>query len=353
MTEVTALRRAPEPKSPALRAVAGCLADGTPFYVPVGEVVTDGNLVVCHLCGQPKRSVTAHLRGHGWTKEQYCAAFGLEYGQSLEGSATRKLRSAAFTARLLFEPAVREGSAAGRARAKSGSLSRDAAAAARGRPLPEQRRRKAASALAGVPRESVAAANAERAARRIADTAVRMAAAEGYHSITDLVRARVAAGASLAAVSRDCGLHKDWLSRHLPALDPATAHWAAAEAARARAAAADQRWRSVLTRLGFADVGSYLRDRHAVRHLTVNQIAAEAGVSHHAVQSALRRHGITAELYAGRRHAARERAAAVAAGLGFGSIAEYVAKRRANGVTWAAMAAESGQPQTWLRRYSR
>ena len=352
MTEVTALRRAPEPKAPARCAVAGCLPDGTPFYAPVGEVVTDGNLVVCHLCGQPKRSVTAHLRGHGWTKQQYCAAFGLEYGQSLEGSATRKLRSAAFTARLLFEPAVRDGSAAGRARAKSGSLSRDAAAAARGRPLPEQRRRKAASALARVPRESIAAASAERAARQIAETAGRVAAASGYRSIGDLVRARAAAGASLAAVSRDCGLHKDWLSRHLPALDPVTAQWAAAEAARARAAAADERWRDVLTRLDFADVSSYLRDRHAVRHQTVNQIAAEAGVSHHAVQSALRRHGMAAELYAGRRHAARERAAAVAATVGFGSIAEYVARRRADGCTWAAIAAESGQPQSWLRRYS-
>src|SRR6266704_4193575 len=86
--------------------------------------------------------LAGHLASHGWTKEQYCQAFGLERGQSLEGPETRKLRAAAFTARLLFEPAVRQGSQAGRQRARSGDLTRDAVAAARGRPFPQQRRRK-------------------------------------------------------------------------------------------------------------------------------------------------------------------------------------------------------------------
>jgi hypothetical protein len=47
-----------------------------------------------------------------------------------------------------------------------------------------------------------------------------------------------------------------------------------------------------------------------------------------------------------------QRAPEVAAGLGFASIAEYVARRRAAGWTWQAIAAESGQPQTWLRRHA-
>src|SRR5215468_3530686 len=121
----------------------GMLADGTPFYAPIGEVIVDGPLVTCHLCGRALRSVTAHLRVHGWTKRAYCEAFGLERGQSLEGQETRKLRAATFTSRLVFDPAVRAGSAAGRERARAGELSRDAAAAARGRRHPEQRRRKA------------------------------------------------------------------------------------------------------------------------------------------------------------------------------------------------------------------
>jgi hypothetical protein len=334
-----------------LPAAVGWLADGTAFYAPFGEVVTSGDLVVCHLCGRELRSVTAHLRVHGWTKDGYCEAFGLERGQSLEGAATRKLRAAAFSARLLFEPAVREGSAAGQARARSGSLAHDAATAARGRPLPEQRRRKARQALAGIPRAAVADANRARAFRHVAAIAADVAHRAGYPTIGDLVKARTANGASLAAISRDAGLHKDWLSRHLGDIDPAAAAVAAAAAALARPAGAEARWLPIVGRLGFADVAGYLRERHGERHQTVNQIAAEVGVSHHAVRAALDRHGLALVPHAARRHEAQQREASAAAALGCACVAEYVSQRRAAGWTWAAMVAESGQPQSWLRRH--
>src|SRR6516164_7104705 len=103
---------------PSLEEFApGSRAVGTVYYAPIGEVVVTGALVTCHLCGRSLRSVTAHLRVHGWTKLDYCEAFGLERGQSLEGPETRKLRAAALTSRLIFEPAMRQGSATGRARA--------------------------------------------------------------------------------------------------------------------------------------------------------------------------------------------------------------------------------------------
>src|SRR5215468_7220504 len=137
-----------------IRPVLGVLPDGTPYYAPIGDVVSDGATVTCHLCGRALRSVSAHLRSHGWTKAAYCEAFGLERGQALEGLETRKLRAASFTPRLVFDPAIRTGSAAGRRRAASGELTRDAARAASGRPLPEQRRRKAVRALAGVSAEA-------------------------------------------------------------------------------------------------------------------------------------------------------------------------------------------------------
>ncbi len=331
------------------RSVVGCLLDGTQIYAPIGAVVTDGDLVVCHLCGRLLRSVTAHLRAHRWTKADYCATFGLERGQSLEGAATRKLRATAFSARLLFEPAVREGSAAGRARARSGSLARDAAAAARGRALPEQRRRKAAQALAGISQAAIAEANRARAASRVAAIAATVASRAGYATIGDLVRARIAGGASLAAISREAGLHKDWLSRHLETLDPDAAAVAAA-AAGAQHAGADARWHPVLRGLGFGDVAEYLRSRHGEAHVTVNQIAAEVGMSHHAVKSALRRHGLAAQPHAALRHAAETREASAAAAFGCATIADYVSKRRTAGWTWAAIAAESGQPESWLRR---
>ena len=334
--------------SRALRPVVGVLDDGTPFYAPIGEVVIDGARVTCHLCGRSLRSVSAHLRAHGSTKQAYCAAFGLERGQPLEGPETRKLRSAAFTARLIFEPAVREGSAAGRERARSGDLTRAAATAARGRPFPEQRRRKTSRALGAISPEVIARTNSERAARyraQVADTVARKA---GYPDLGAYVLARTAGGASLAAISIEAGLHKDWLSRHLTEVDPA----AAAAARRLNNARPDARWLPVLSQLGFTDVRGYLGDRHLEQHLTVHAIAAELGFSHHAVKAALSRHGLTHVSHVAKRHASSQRADRVAAALGFATIAGYIADRRARGWTWRAMSAESGQLPSWLRRHS-
>jgi ROS/MUCR transcriptional regulator protein len=198
------------------RPVVGVLADGTAYYAPVGEVVTDGGLVVCHLCGRSLRSVSAHLRVHGWTTDAYRETFGLERGQALEGNGTRKLRAAALASRLVFEPAVRDGSAAGRERARAGHLARDAAAAAKGRHFPQQRRTKTRRVLAAIPPEVIANANRERARRHLAHVAVLVAQSHGYPDIGTFVLDQVASGASLAAISRRAGLYKDWLSRHLP-----------------------------------------------------------------------------------------------------------------------------------------
>jgi hypothetical protein len=332
-----------EPRS---RSPVGVLSDGTVCYAPFGEVVVDGALVVCHLCGRSLRSVTAHLRVHGWTKQAYCEAFGLERGQSLEGPETRKLRAAALASRLVFDHAVRQGSAAGHQRARSGDLTRDATRAALGRPIPEQRRRKAAAALAAIPPPVVAQANRDRAGRHLARVAAEVARRHGYADLGSFVLARVQEGASLAVISREAGLNKDWLSRHLGCVDPA-----AAQAARQqRPQRLDARWQPVLTRLGFPDVSSYLHERHIVQHWTVNAIAADAGLTHHTVDSALRRHGLGRMPHAAKRHAAGQRAAQVAARLGFGTMAGYVADRRAAGWTWQAMAQECGQPPSWLRR---
>ena len=331
----------------AIRPVAGVLADGTVCYAPIGEVViVDGALVTCHLCGRSLRSVTAHLRAHGWTKNAYCEAFGLERGQSLEGPPTRKLRAAALTARLVFDASIREGSAAGQERARAGGLARDAARAARGRPIPEQRRRKAVRALAGVSPATVARANTRRARQRLAEVAAAAARQAGYPDIRAFVLARATDGASLAAVSREAGLHKDWLSRHLGEIDPA----AAAAVRPLRPDRWDAAWRPALSRLGFPDVAGYLRERHIVQHWTVSAIAAEAGLSHHAVAAALRRHRLGRTPHAAKRHASAERAAGVAGDLGFTSMADYLTRRRTAGWTWSAIATESGQPPAWVRR---
>jgi hypothetical protein len=317
-----------------------------PYYAPIGEIVSDGITVICHLCGRRLKSVAAHIRVHGWTKTAYCETFGLERGQPLEGQETRKRRAASFAPRLIFDPAIRTGSAAGRQRAAAGELSRDAARASTGRPLPEQRRRKASRAAAAGSSETVALANRDRAARHRAEVAAQVASDHGHPTLGAYVLARVASGASLAVISREAGLHKDWLHRHLAEVDPA-----AAAAVRQRPADRDSpRWLPAVTVLGFPDVPSYLRDRHLIRHQTVSEIGGEIGMSNHAVAAALIRHGLARTPHAGKRKAARERAAQVAAVLGVDSVPGYVAERRAAGWTWQAIAADCGQPPSWLRR---
>jgi AraC-like DNA-binding protein len=202
------------------------------------------------------------------------------------------------------------------------------------------------AALAAIPPPLVAQANRDRASRHLADVAAAVARGHGYADLGSFVLARIEDGASLASISREAGLNKDWLSRHLDCVDPV-----AAEAVRRRLPSRmDVRWLPAMTRLGFPDVPSYLRERHISQHWTVNAIAAEVGLTHHTVEAALRRHGLARTAHAAKRHQARQRAVQVAARLGFDSITDYVASRRGAGWTWQAMAAECAQPPSWLRR---
>jgi AraC-like DNA-binding protein len=329
------------------RAIVGYLDDGTPYFSPIGEVVADHSRVICHLCGGAFKSVAAHLTSHGWTKAQYCEAFGLERSQSLEGAQTRKLRATVFAARLVFEPAVRAGSALGHQRARTGDLTRDAANAARGRPFPEQRRRRSQGLLTPAAQLGLARANRERADKQLSAMADQIARQQGYSDIARLVQDKLAAGHSMAAISRDCGLSKDWMSRHLRRLDPS-----AAELARAsRSEQLDARWFSAIESLGFSDVGGYLRQRHLVERATISAIANEVGLSFHTVKAALKRHDIVASPHVTKRYGEDRRVETVTSALGVDSISDYVRRAKRLGWTWQRMAAESGQSETWLRRH--
>lgn len=184
---------------------------------------------------------------------------------------------------------------------------------------------------------------------RRAGVAVQVARQQGYADLGAFVLARIEEGASRAVISREAGLNRDWLSRHLRHVDPV----AAAAARRREPQRPDARWLPALHRLGFSGVAGYLHERHVVQHWTVNAIATETGRAHHTVKAALRRHGVAPVAHAAKRHAASQRAAQVAGSLGFDTMAGYLADRRAGGWTWAAMAAECAQPSSWLRRQAR
>jgi hypothetical protein len=333
-------------RRPWIRAVVGALADGSPYYAPVGEVVVDGDFVLCHLCGDSFRSVLAHLRSHGWDQARYRSTFGLERGQPLEGASTRARRAAAFVRRRRREPAVRAGCAEGRRWVASGALAEAAGAAARGRRQPEQRRRKTLATLAAISPAARAAGARRHADDRLRADAAAAAGRLGHPDLGAFVRAGLASGESLAALSRAAGLHKDWLCRHLDRIDPA-----AAALARIRPAATeDARWLPVATAHGFADVAGYLTDRHLVRRHTAGAIAREAGLTRGAVLTALSRHGIAATAHATSRGRASDRATEVAARFGFPELDAYLADRRSAGLSWRAIAAECGQPPSWVRR---
>src|SRR5262245_10493766 len=196
---------APSPKrrSRAVRPVSAVLPDGTPCYAPIGTVVRDGDRVLCHLCGRWFRSVVAHLRSHGWDHLAYRETFGLLRGEPLEGATTRGLRAKAMTVRRTQDPAVRAGCELGRELVRSGALTRAAARAARGRRQPEQRRQKTLAALAAINPQARAEGSRRRAEEHLRVTARTAAESLGFPDIGALVRDRTAAGASLAAISRE------------------------------------------------------------------------------------------------------------------------------------------------------
>ncbi|WP_238014522.1 hypothetical protein KZZ52_06320 [Dactylosporangium sp. AC04546] len=306
-------------------------------FAPVGQLLADGDRVCCHLCGRWFLSVASHLRYHGWTKAQYIEAFGLELGNPLTGEATRKRRAAALTARRAVEPVIREAQRAARERADDGTLTAAAAGAARGRSHPPERLAKTLAALATVDPAARAAGNRRRAQRHrdriLAEVAVRF----GFATFAEYVADRLASGMSMAAVSREAGLHKDWVARHAPAAKPHHTDVRLGPAARAA---------------GHDSVATYLRDAHIDRHHTVAAIAASAGVSRATVVAALEHHGIPVRTHATKRAGAETRREAAAVALGHGSVAGWVAARRAAGATWSALAAESGLAATTLRRYA-
>lgn len=316
-------------------------------HAPTGTVIREGDRVLCHLCGGWFRSVIAHLPSHGWDHLSYRQEFGLERGDSLEGTSTRQRRAAAMRVRRTADPAVWEGCEQGKTWLRSGALTRAAAEAARGRKQPAQRRRKTLQTLAAISPAARAEGSQRHTLQQLRLTAQQAAERLGFADVGTLVRDRVAAGASLAAISREAGLHKDWLCRHLATVDPETARAVSGSAACRRF---DAPWLPVIRPLGFTDVRDYLHDRHVLRHRSIKAISTEVGFSRSAVETAMTRHNLTKVLHATSRRHCADRAATVAARFGFPDMAAYLADRRAAGLSWRAIAAECDQPQSWVRR---
>lgn len=270
------------------RAKVGVLPDGTRHLVPVGEVWTDGTHVCCHLCGRWFRSVTVHLRSHGWTVARYREQLGLEQSAPLEGLCTRDRRARALESRQRTEPAVVLGIATGRELARSGELAAYAATSARGRAHSPQRLAKTRAALAAVSPANQAAANRRRGVEQIVAAGQQAADRLGYDTIADFVVDRVSRGVSLASASREARLGKDWLQRHLAVVAPDVA----ATLDTWRLPAAEARLARLVEVRGHDGVEAYLQTRHREDGLTVRAMSLELGVARSTIETSLLRYGM-------------------------------------------------------------
>ena len=187
-------------------------------------------------------------------------------------------RGRLLTSRLVFDAAIRAGGAAGRQRARSGELSPDAAAAAAGRRHPEQRRPEGQPGAGEDPGRGGGAGERRAGGPSPRPSRGQVARRHGYPGLGAFVLPGRQTGPACAAISREAGLYKDWLSaisRMWPRRQPPRSRAAPGPAGRAVAACAH--------RLGFPDVPSYLQERHVQQRHTVSAMAAEIGVTHHAM----------------------------------------------------------------------
>lgn len=314
--------------------------------VPIGEIWAEDDRVCCHLCGHWFRSVAVHLRSHGWTRQQYVEAFGLQLSATLECRTTRELRAAALRPRRAQDPAVRAGVAAGYELARSGELTAHAAKAARGRRHPAQRRQATLENLARISPQAKADGIRRSREEQLRATASAVAVLAGFDSLDAMVLEGIRAGGSLASISRAAGQHKDWLQRHLVRIAPT----AARELAQGRPSRPETRLAELVRPRGFDDVGEFLIQRHDREQRTVTAIAAELGVSRGRIESAMDRHGVRRRHHVTSRALADDREMAVARRLGVDSLRTYVEGRRAVGAAWRELALECAVPQSWLRR---
>jgi hypothetical protein len=267
------------------------LLDGTPAFHAVGELLVDGDegLVCCGLCGRWFRALPSHLHAHGWTADEYRAAFGLNAQRPLQAPAVSRAQSGRLKRRIETDERVQAGMRKGLAMARSGELNElgRLADAERGRAL-ERRRRTLAQG-----------SRLDRArAERFREERERRARALGYAGVEDLLRRRYLEQSGLVAELAEAlgcaeitvvaemerlGIprraQQQRLSEGRRALATKWADLRAQREARVRA-------------LGFADLGSYLRTRHHGQRWPRGLIAAELGVTVAVVARLMRNEGV-------------------------------------------------------------
>jgi ROS/MUCR transcriptional regulator protein len=315
----------------------GRLADGTPYFAPLGELIYDPaeDRVQCHLCGAWLRSLPGrHLMGvHGWTAAGYREAFGLAPGNGLSRPTTRQRRADLMRRRIASDPQLRASMAAQQERARSGELTELSARRRRGRRRPLESVRVSAARHPPLDYRQVAAS-------RRANRDARDAARFGFDSFDEYVRDRRRAGWSPAEIAAECGRHAQTLRNRVARLEGEPRNLQLRSRARLQAAA---------RRLGFADLAAYLRERHE-QGASPPAMAAElaVGSAPQTLRGELARHGLPYNPRQARRRRKARQADEAARRHGFETFAAYLDARLAEGTSVSRVARELGFSTNWV-----
>ena len=252
----------------------GRLADGTPYYAPLGElpVDADAGLVQCHLCGNWFRQLHhPHLGRHGFTVDEYRETFGLRARHPLQAPDLSELRRRTMTRLIRTDERVQAGVQIGLELARSGRLyaMRQEASSSSASRLEAVRVRQATALAMGKVRTKRLAAEREQRARELGHPSLQ-AYLQAVHVVERRSLAEIARGLSVGVgtVARD--LDRLGIKR-VPVEEARAAgrqRWASAHAAKRE---------SRLRDLGFATIEEYLADR-AGRDMSQEAIAAELGI---------------------------------------------------------------------------
>lgn len=229
------------------------LPDGTGLHAPYGQLVRDpatGRLC-CHLCGRWFRSLSSHLRRHGYTAADYRATMGLcrtrpMTSEDLSGAIARR-QAAAYRR----DPEVRNMLAQGRAMARPGKLT--SARVADGRRPPAE--------LAAVRRDAQRRGRQTRDRERDHLVQVRLSE-NGCADLGEYLRTAYASGVSLVDLQATTGLGTHRLKRAMAAAGIVVRRPGDTSLAgrRSRARTAE---RAAAARVGTDDITAWLVERYA------------------------------------------------------------------------------------------
>ena len=333
---------------PAEEVPVGHLADGTPYYAPLGTLTYDAGLdrVCCHVCGAWLRWINhTHLASHGWSRTSYVEAFGLLRRRALH-TPTRAARGAdRMRRRIASDERVRRGMAQGQALARSGELQQlhRPGHPGGGAPLELRQRIRQGATVTSAARM---AQTREHAEQRAIDW--------GFGSLDEYLGDRFAHGWSQTRMTNELGVCRPRLRHWLieAGLEPDDGNLSTDErrrAARARLRARDEQ--ALAQARGFVDFVSYWHARRT-KGWPLSAIARDLQRSTQWLRGALGRieGRPRCEPNESREVVRRGHEQALAERCGYLDFAAYWKARRSAGSTPRDIARELGHGPAWAQK---